>query len=77
MSPKQKAKQLIETYSVLSIYNTKIFDNVLASEIRGHIKISALIAVNEIMLVACDESDFDETMTKRWWQEVKQEIEKL
>ena len=77
MTPKEKARQLIETYSVLSIYNTKIFDNILASEIRSHIKISALIAINEIMLVACDESDFDETLTKLWWGEVKQEIEKL
>lgn len=70
MTPKQKARQLIETYSVLSIYNTKIFDNILASEIRSHIKISALIAVDEL-IEHCNYAN------KWYWQEVKKEIQNL
>jgi hypothetical protein len=36
----------------------------------------ALIAVDELIKVACD-LDIDETVTKLYWQEVKKEIEKL
>ena len=37
----------------------------------------ALITVNELIEVACDISDYDEAVTKEYWQEVKQEIELL
>jgi hypothetical protein len=72
MTPKEKAKDLLNKY--LNYINN--YDYVKERDII-RTKKCALIAVDEIMLVACDESDFDETMTKHWWQEVKQEIENI
>jgi len=37
----------------------------------------ALIAINELIEIACDYSDYDETVTKEYWEKVKIEIENL
>jgi hypothetical protein len=56
MTPKEKAKELKELFT----FNCRECDNS---------KISALIAVNEILNIGCIEVPY--------WAEVKQEIEKL
>jgi hypothetical protein len=34
-------------------------------------------AIDELIEIACDYSDYDETVTKEYWVKVKQEIDKL
>ena len=72
MTPKEKAGDLVIKYipnykNVLGFSHKEFFNA----------KNCALIAVDEILKVACDESDYDKSVTKLYWQEVKQEIEKL
>ncbi len=65
MTPKEKAKDLFD-----KIYNI--------SGLTKESKQLALIAVDEIIAsnpIAFDEDD--NCIAKQWWQEVKQEIEKL
>lgn len=64
MTPKEKAIALVQAF---------IDEGFLPAAAR----IAALIAVDEIIEVACDESDYDKSVTKLYWQEVKQEIEEL
>lgn len=74
MTPKEKAKDLLRKY-----WNSKF---------NMHIDIAiqcALIAVDEILKVTAPEIDIyepyyqelDDSQTQVYWQEVKQEIEKL
>ena len=37
----------------------------------------AFIAIDELIKVACDYSDYDEIVTKEYWEKVKIEIDKL
>jgi hypothetical protein len=62
MTPKEKAKQLKELFT----FNCRECDNY---------KISALIAVDEIINVIIGSYDYE--LENKYWQEVKQEIEKL
>jgi hypothetical protein len=72
MTPREKADELYSKYDDLlnkDFMNPIVFDNQL--------KQCALIAVDELIEVASDYCDFDETITKKYWQEVKNEIENL
>ena len=68
MTPQEKAEDLVFKYDFLQavIEGFSFYDA----------KQCALIAVDEILKVACD-LDIDETVTKLYWQNVKQEIQKL
>ena len=73
MTPKEKAKELLEKYDFIYTYDgLDIMDEDLTLEDR---KQCALIAVDEIIL------EMDNVMLpnpfKQYWNEVKQEIEKL
>jgi len=70
MTPKEKARNLAMKYWKLN-YD---WDGGTKDEWA---KEGALIAVDEIINVACDVSDFDKYVTKSYWIEVKQEIENL
>jgi hypothetical protein len=73
MTPKEKARSLV--YSFYELPQTDL----LTSYLKLHLaKISALIAVDEIIEYALDWHEY-ETPNKayEYWQEVKQEIEKL
>ena len=61
MTPKEKAKELVDRYVeiIYPIINTT------------KVKQCALVAVDEIM------SDYQSWVTNEFWLEVKQEIEKL
>lgn len=66
MTPKEKAKELIEKYQFVEIANyTSIFE----------VKECALIAVNEI--IDNYEEKYKYCLTKIYWEEVKYEIELL
>jgi len=69
MTPKEKAKELVDKYEFVYIQNyTSMFE----------VKECALIAVNEILDIAYWE--YMESMgekEKDYWQEVKQEINNL
>ncbi len=72
MTPKEKATELIDKF----IPHTRVFHEVLGWEdYLDSAKQCALIAVDEI-LNNDGFTQFDEYLTK-FWQEVKQEIEKL
>jgi hypothetical protein len=84
MTPKEKAKELVNNFSrthVLGILNTKgklvtPYSSGYASvEVRNiRAKNSALIAVDELIY----ETQFEvPNIRQRYWKEVKQEIEKL
>ncbi len=68
MTPKEKAEEITLLY-----YNLGKHLYVPIS----FAKQCALIAVDELIKVACDYSDYDETVTKEYWEKVKIEIEKL
>ena len=72
MTPQEKADELYSKYVDLlnkDFMNPIVFDN--------QIKQCALIAVDELIKVSCDYSDYDETVTKEYWEKVKIEIENL
>jgi hypothetical protein len=69
MTPKEKAQELVSKFKELPQEGTLMF--YLAFEIS---KQCALIAVDEILLITRESYDIDHI---NWWQEVKQEIEKL
>jgi hypothetical protein len=65
MTPKEKAKELIDKYEFVYIQNyTSMFE----------VKQCALIAVDEILSLNVFEYTSDWSNTIEYWQEVKQEI---
>jgi hypothetical protein len=66
MTPAEKAKELVDKFTDEMIESSAYFVNSGAKK-------CALIAVNELFL-ATDDFDLD---TKEYWQDVKQEIQKL
>jgi len=70
MIPKEKAQELVVDY--YSVHGETIYDGIT----WGMAKQCALIAVNEI--INCTKNGLGVTVySKEYWQEVKQEIEKL
>ena len=66
MTPKEKAKELVDKFNVVGLQQ------------RAEAYQCAVIAVDEIIAsnpIAFDEDD--NCIEKNWWQEVKTEIEKL
>jgi uncharacterized protein (UPF0333 family) len=71
MTPKEKAKELVDKYVSLTdgwVYGVKGWK---------HKKQCALIAVDEILKVCENEISHCSDKTYFYWQEVKKEIEKL
>ena len=71
MSPKEKAKELVDKF--MAIKSMKLSDYSLIY--YPFAKLCALIAVDEILKVVLIYNDTQAEVT--YWQEVKQEIEKL
>jgi hypothetical protein len=66
MTPKEKAKELVDKFNVVGLQQ------------RAEAYQCAVIAVDEIIAsnpIAFDEDD--NCIEKNWWKEVKKEIEKL
>lgn len=77
MKPKEKAIYLYLMFKQRTYY-VEVFHTIqLLDKFHNNAKDCALIAVDEIIEVACDESDYDKSVTKLYWQEVKKEIEAL
>jgi hypothetical protein len=71
MIPKDKAIELLDKY----VYYVRMYnDDTPRFDMQ---KECVLIAINELIEIACDYSDYDETVTKEYWEKVKTEIEKL
>jgi hypothetical protein len=70
MTPKNKAENLVVKFLKHSRAEIDITPIQSAKQ-------CALIAVDELIKVACDYSDYDETVTKEYWEKVKIEIDKL
>ena len=71
MTQKEKAEELVDKYVSLTdgwVYGIKNWE---------YKKKCALIAVDEILNLEPPELSYLEPFSKSWWQEVKQEIEKL
>jgi len=71
MTPKQKAIDIVEKYEKY-LYDKNTLDEEWAKCVE-----CAIIAVDEMIKVACDESDYDKSVTKAYLLEVKKEIEAL
>jgi hypothetical protein len=67
MTPKEKAQQLIYAFEAFTDKDNEF----------EFAKQCAAIAVDELIEIACDYSDYDETVTKEYWEKVKIEIENL
>ena len=77
MTPKEKAKDLIDIYKDMTEIIKFDFDKVTTITDYNLAKNCALIAVNELIEFTYNYTDYNEKSTKEYWQEVKQEIEKL
>jgi hypothetical protein len=71
MTPKEKAEELVGKY--VSFAKGKILFQLTMESAKK----CALIAVDELINIACDVSDYDKSVTKIYWSEVKKEIESL
>ena len=70
MTPKEKAIELIDKFWKWSLMDSK-------HSVAPYAKQCALIAVDEIMKQCWEYRDIDLQKSFDYWQEVKQEIEKL
>ena len=78
MTPKEKAKELIREFKKYAYYPKTKDDELFVKELKENAKQCALIAVDEIIK---ETKLHDKTIYQHgrtfYWQEVKQEIEKL
>ena len=74
MTPKEKAKELVEKFRMYDIIICDLMFDELYGYEESHYKQCALIAVDEILNSI---NPFGQFLGKDYWQEVKQEIEKL
>ena len=73
MTPKEKANQLVD-----KMYNVDFHDDAREIAMRyPHAIKCALIAVDNLIQQCHDYRDIDLERSKNYWQEVKQQIEKL
>ena len=80
MTPKEKAQNLVEKYKPYVypyIGSSYLTGDEFPEEILRNAKICALIAVDEILNAIEFSSQADELSKITYWNEVKQEIEKL
>jgi inorganic pyrophosphatase/exopolyphosphatase len=79
MTPKEKAKELVREFKKYAYYPKTKDDELFVKEIKENSKQCALIAVDEIIKTICYCYPINEYEISfvEYWQEVKQEIEKL
>jgi hypothetical protein len=65
MTPKEKAQELIDKFTLPFSPNIE------------EAKQCSFIAVDELIKVACDYSDYDETVTKETWAEIRNKLKQL
>ena len=77
MTPQEKAEELFWKYRPIIAGKQFVTGLVLMSEAKELTKQCALIAVDEIINTIEYSSQADELSKVNYWQEIKQEIEKL
>jgi hypothetical protein len=79
MIPKEKAEELVHKFKKYSYYPKTNNDMLFVNELNNNAQQCALIAVDEIINANPHSNPLntDVYSTMGWWQEVKQEIEKL
>jgi hypothetical protein len=78
MTPQEKAKELVREFKKYAYYPKTKDDEIFVDKLKTNAKQCALIAVDEILDVdCCDMSEAYFYNHIEYWQEVKQEIEKL
>ena len=70
ITPKEKAKELYNKYSVYNVNGKSIM------KIGPEVKVFTLIAVDEV-IEALHENHWQNRLIINYWEEVKKEIEKL
>jgi hypothetical protein len=78
MTPKQKAKELINRFYIS--FPLDDFNKERYIFVKKHAKNCALIAVDEIINISLPSSEYGGVITDNtieYWQEVKQEIQEL
>ena len=71
MEPREKAKELYNKYSVYNVNGKSIM------KIGPEVKVFTLIAVDELIDQCWSYREIDLGLALEYWQEVKQEINKL
>jgi hypothetical protein len=71
MTPKEKAEELVYKFKKYSYYPKTNNDMLFVNELNNNAKQCALIAVEQILEIIFSDYDW------QYWDEVKQEIEKL
>ena len=69
MTPQEKAQQLVDKYSMITKWKMGIEQEYVIKKAKE----CALIAVDEIINIW----EYSDTQEKWWWQQVKEELEKL
>ena len=78
MTPKEKAKELVESYKYRLLPFITFQTQLTETDLLNKCKQCALIAVNEILEELPEGSiDYSVSARRRYFEEVKQEIEKL
>ena len=78
MTPKEKAKQLLQRFYFSLPNNGSLSDGINCCDDRWNEgKQCALITVSEILKLEPPELSYLEPFSKSWWQEVELEIKKL
>jgi hypothetical protein len=77
MSPKEKADELVLKFKKYAYYPKTNDDEVFINQLNNNAKSCALIAVDEILNVISENTIEPFVFDIDYWQEVKQEIEKL
>ena len=78
MTPKEKAQELVDKFNKYTIVCATHYSNGKIKENKDDAKECALIAVEEILKTNPYEWDGEDLNSNiEYWQEVKQEIEKL
>jgi hypothetical protein len=71
MTPKEKAEELVHKFKKYSYYPKTNNDMLFVNELNNNAKQCALIAVEQILEIIFSDYDW------QYWDEVKQELEKL
>jgi hypothetical protein len=71
MTPKEKAEELVHKFKKYSYYPKTNNDMLFVNKLNNNAKQCALIAVEQILEIIFSDYDW------QYWDEVKQELEKL
>jgi len=77
MTPKEKAKELVDKFNDYTVQATKYYANGKMEECKEDAKECALIAANEVIDTLYEHHYDSASGAYEYWTEVKEELEKL